>query len=68
MDGLRNSLVVQMVKNLTAMQENGVWSIPGSETCPGGGNGYPLQYSCLDDSMDEPGGLQSAGLQRVEYD
>ena len=23
MDGLRNSLVVQMVKNLTAMQENG---------------------------------------------
>ena len=27
-----------------------------------------LQYSCLDDSMDEPGGLQSMGLQRVEYD
>ena len=48
MDGLRNSLVVQMVKNLTAMQENGVWLIPGSETCPGGGNGYPLQYSCLE--------------------
>ena len=48
-----------------------VWdpgSIPGSGRFPGGGNGYPLQYSCLDDSMDEPGGLQSAGLQRVEYD
>ena len=25
---------------------------------PGGGNGYPLQYSCLENSMNrEPGGL-----------
>ena len=27
------------------MQETGL--IPGSGTCPGGGNGNPLQYSCL---------------------
>ena len=27
-------------------------SIPGSGRCPGGGNGNPLQYSCLEDSMD----------------
>ena len=26
--------------------------IPGSGRSPGGGNGSPLQYSCLDDSMD----------------
>ena len=35
-------------------------SIPGSEISPGEGNGYPLQYSCLENSMDkdrESGGL-----------
>ena len=26
--------------------------IPGSVTSPGGGNGNPLQYSCLENSMD----------------
>ena len=25
---------------------------PGSERSPGEGNGYPLQYSCLENSMD----------------
>ena len=39
-------------------------SIPGSERCPGGGHGNPLQYSCLENSMDTgPVGLQSMGLQ-----
>ena len=27
-------------------------SIPGSEQSPGVGNGNPLQYSCLDNSVD----------------
>ena len=27
-------------------------SIPGSERAPGEGNGYPLQYPCLENSMD----------------
>ena len=27
-------------------------SIPGSGRCPGERNGYPLQYSCLKNSMD----------------
>ena len=27
-------------------------SIPGSGRVPGEGNGYPLQYSCLENSMD----------------
>ena len=32
-------------------------SIPESERSPGGGNGNPLQYSCLENPMDrEPGG------------
>ena len=46
-------------------------SIPGSEKCPGGRHGNPLQYFCLDNSMDkfsEPGGLQSMGSQRVRPD
>ena len=38
------SLVAQMVKNLSAMQET--WFIPGR--FPGGGHGNPLKYSCLE--------------------
>ena len=34
--------------------------IPGSGRFPGGGNGYPLQCSCLENPIDrEPGRLQS---------
>ena len=44
-------------------------SIPGSERSPGEGNDYSLQISCLENSMtEEPGGLQSMGLQRGRYD
>ena len=28
-------------------------SIPGSGRCPGEGNGNPLQYSCLENPMDQ---------------
>ena len=43
-----------MVKNLPANagDTRDVSSIPGSGRFPGGGNGNPLQYSCLEDSMD----------------
>ena len=35
-----------------------VGSIPGLLTSPGEGNGNPLQYSCLENSLtEEPGGL-----------
>ena len=27
-------------------------SVPGLERSPGGGHGYPLQYSCLENPMD----------------
>ena len=40
-----------MGKNLPAMQETWVQSL-GQEDPPGEGNGYPLQYSCLETSMD----------------
>ena len=43
--------------------------IPGLERSPGEGNGYPLQYSCLENPMEEePGGLQSMGYQRFGHD
>ena len=43
-----------VVKNLPARAgDAGVMcSIPGSRSFPGVGNGNPLQYSCLEDSMD----------------
>ena len=40
-----------MVKNLPAMQETQS-SIPGLGRYPGKGNGSPVQYSCLENSMD----------------
>ena len=42
--------------------------IPGLGRSPGGGNGNPHQYSCLENSMDrEDCQLQSMGLQRVGH-
>ena len=40
-----------MLKNLPAMQET-LGLISGSERSPGKGNGNPLEYSCLKNSMD----------------
>ena len=44
------SLLAQAVKNLFAMQETDI--NPGSGRSPGEGDGYSLQYSCLENSMD----------------
>ena len=42
--------------------------ILGLGRSPGGGHGDPLQYSCLENPMDEePGRLQSIGSQRVGH-
>ena len=46
-----------VLKNLPEIQETAcnvgnVSSILGSGRSPGEGNGYPLQYSCLENSMD----------------
>ena len=51
------SLMAQMVENLPAMRETWVLSlgsIPGLGRSPGG-HGNPLQYSCLENSMDRGG-------------
>ena len=48
--GPRASLVAQMVKSACNVGDLG--SIPGLGGSPGEGNGNPLQYSCLENSMD----------------
>ena len=47
-------LTAQMVKNLPANagHTRDPGSIPGSGRSPGEGNGNPLQYSCLQNTMD----------------
>ena len=45
------SLVVQMGKE-SACNTGDVGSIPGLRRSPGEGNGYPLEYSCLENFMD----------------
>ena len=51
--------MVLVVKNPSAsagdIRDTG--SVPGSGRSPGGGNDNPLQYSCLENSMDRPGGV-----------
>ena len=56
------SLVTEKVKNRLATQETGL--------IPGEGNGYPLQYSCLENSMDRGAWWATVhdGLQRVGHD
>ena len=48
------SRVALVVKNPPANSVNirDGGSIPGSERSPGGGHGSPLQYYCLENSMD----------------
>ena len=45
------SLVAQSVENLPATQETRVQSLDREGPC-GEGNSYPLQYACLENSMD----------------
>ena len=65
-----DSQVVQ-VKNppANAGDAGDVSSIPGLGRSPGGRNGNPLQYSCLENPCtEEPNRLQSMGSQRVGHD
>ena len=42
-------------------------SIPGSGISPGEGNGYPLQYTFLENPWtEEPSGLQSMGVEKSQ--
>ena len=62
MKTILDSLVTEKVKNRLATQETGL--------IPGEGNGYPLQYSCLENSMDKGAWWATVhdGLQRVGHD
>jgi len=66
---VRASLVAQTVKRQLAMLGD-LGSIPGSGRSPGEGNGNPLQYSCLENSMDREAcqAIQFMGSQRVGHD
>ena len=66
--------MIQLVKNLPAVQETAccivdLGLIPGLERSPGGGNGNPLQYSCLGNPMHR-GARQGTvhGIQRIRHD
>ena len=55
-----------MVNNLSASAGD-AGLIPGWGRSPGGGNGSPLQYSCLRNPMDRAaGGLQDMGSQKSQ--
>ena len=59
---IKSSWVALVVKNLLASAGD----VGDAGSVPAGGNGNPLQYSCLEDPMDR--GLQSIGSQRVGDD
>ena len=62
----RGFLLAQLVKNpLANAGDEGL--ILGSGRSPEEGNGSWLQYSCLGNPTEKPGGLQSRGLQRVRH-
>ena len=47
------SLMDQWIKNPLAAEDTGDRSsIPETAKSPGAGNGHPLHYSCLENSMD----------------
>ena len=54
------SLVAQLGKE-SASSAGDLGSISGLGRSPGAGNSNSLQYSCLENSMEEPGRLQSMG-------
>ena len=59
------------LKNPPAKAEDitGIGSIPGLGRSPGRRHGNLLQYSSLENPwIEETGGLQSIGLQRVRHD
>ena len=62
--GILSEEGIQMVKNTLAIQD-----ITGLGKLSGEGNGYPLQYSCLENPVDR-GAWQATvhGVVRVKHD
>ena len=61
------SVVKNLPSNAGASGDAGL--IPGLGRSPGGGNGYPLQYTCLENPMDR-GAWQTTvyGVPRIGHD
>ena len=56
-------------KKKSAYNARDLGSVPESERSSGKGNGNPLQYSCLEDSMDRRAWWASVhGVARVRHD
>ena len=64
----RASLVTQMVKNLPAMQETRVPSLGQEDLLEKGMATHSRILAWRIPWTEQPGGLQSMGLQRVRYD
>ena len=62
------SLVAQMVENLPAMQETQVQSLGQEDALEKGMATHPSIFAWRIPWMEEPGRLQSMGLQRVGHD
>ena len=62
--------MVLVIKNPSANagEARDMGLIPGLGRSPRVGNDNPLQYSCLENSTEVPGGLQSMWPKRFEHD
>ena len=60
---LGGAVVKNLPVNAGGARDTG--SVSGLGRSTGEGNGNPLQYSCLENSTEEPGRLQSMGPQRI---
>ena len=65
--GFRASLLAQMVKNLPAMQDTWVQSLGQEDTLEKGMATHSNILAWRIPLTEEPGGLQSTGLQRVRH-
>ena len=63
-----SSLVVEMVKNLPAMQETQVQSLGWEDPLEKGMTTHSSVLAWRVPWTKEPGGLESTGLQRVRHD
>ena len=64
----RASLVAQMIKNLPAMQETQVQSLGWEDPLEKGMTTHSSILAWRIPRTEEPGGLESTGLQRVRHD
>ena len=59
-------VVINLLANAEGIRDKG--SIPGSGRSAGGGHGNPIQYSCLENSMDRGAWLATVPWGHKELD